>query len=388
MKLQFVKNILEDGSADIFLFEEIGGPRGINGAQVAEEIKFLNEVNNVSLIRLHINSPGGTVQDGLSIIGAMRASKAPVDTIAAGIAASIAGIIFLHGRKRSMNDFARLMIHSPSLPGSENGDFLKDTEKEALAQIQDLLATQLENNSNKSKKDIISLMEREIWVNADLALTWGLIDEIVDTKREGKTLVGNTIAEIYNSAAEFLNSSTTKTKTMLTVTNHLKLNDDASEQNVLEAVQNIEAEKVTADEAVTTHETTISEQSTKIEELEAEIVTLKGDAVVNEETKAVEFVENCITEGKFKAEDKENLVAQAKNNFEGFKIVANSIDAKAAHVDITDSIATPSTKAEPEVTLRDMERNDPKQLLKIRNESPELYESMYEKQYGVKLVLN
>lgn len=385
MKLQFVKNILEDGTADIFLFDEIGGPRGISGAQVAEEIKFLNEVQNVQEIRLHINSPGGLVQDGLSIIGAMRASKAPVDTIAAGIAASIAGIIFLHGRKRKMNDFARIMIHSPSLPGEENGRFLKDTEKEALAQIQDLLATQLENNSNKSKKDIIALMEREIWVDANLALNWGLIDEIVDTKREDVRLVGNSIAEIYNSATQILTKS--KTKKMILVTNHLNLNEDANDESVLQAIQNIETEKAEAESKVVDQEATIESLTTERDELKARVEQLEAEAVTSQEQTAVEFVENCISEGKFSDENREALIAQAKNNLESFKTIANSIEGKPVHVDITNAITTTEAISD-EMGLREMEKKDPKKLLEIRNNNPGLYEQMYEKQYGVKLTLN
>ena len=385
MKLQFVKDILEDGTADIFLFEEIGGPRGISGAQVAEEIKFLNEVKNVDLIRLHINSPGGTVQDGLSIIGAIRASKAPVDTIAAGIAASIAGIIFLHGRNRSMNDFAKIMIHAPSIPGEEDGRFLNDREKEALAQIQDTLAIQLQNNSNKSKGDILALMDREIWVNADLALTWGLIDEIINTAREDKTLAGNSIAEIYNSAKIILQPNTKFSK-MTTITNYLKLNDDASEASILEAVQNIETKADEAETKSSDQEQKISDLTDENETLKAKVEALEGTAKETEEAAAVEFVENCIEGGKFKAEDKDGLIEKAKADFEGFKIIANSVTG-VVHADITDGLA-PSSVLAPEMGLREMEKNEPNKLLQIRNENPDLYEKMYFEQYGVKLALN
>ena len=80
----------------MFLFGAIGSE--INGNAFAEQIKYLEEIG-VEELTIRINSPGGSVFEGMSIVSAIRASKMDITLINEGVAASMAGIILACGKK-------------------------------------------------------------------------------------------------------------------------------------------------------------------------------------------------------------------------------------------------------------------------------------------------
>src|SRR3972149_5396231 len=92
---KYIQNVGKE-EADIYLFDEIGNG-GINGQDFANEIQMLNDFG-VTLINVHINSPGGGIIEGYSIFAAIINSKAEVHTHIVGVAASMAGIIAMAGR--------------------------------------------------------------------------------------------------------------------------------------------------------------------------------------------------------------------------------------------------------------------------------------------------
>ena len=386
MALDKIHNLHADGSLDLFLYREIGGD-GTDGAQFASELQWVNEqMPEVSRIKLHINSYGGSVLEGLSIIGAMRASAIPVDTYLDGVAASIAGIIFLHGRKRHMVDYGKLMIHAPSIPNSDAMNHSPE-QREALRQAQDIISKQLANNSTKSKEDFIAIMEKEMWIDPQLALSWGLIDEVVSTDREVGLVIHNSIKDIYNMVNEDHKPDLIiKTNPMKDVKNHLKLDEGANEESVLSAVKVIENNLEVAEAALVDNSTAITEKDTQIEALTARVSDLEAAEKLAADNEAIAFVENCIEVGKFDAKQKDSLIASAKNSLDSFKAIANSIKV-SGHVDITASIVNKGEEVKDIAggkSLRELEKaNNPALLAKIKNETPEVYAALYKEQYGV-----
>ena len=77
---------------------------------------------------LHINSPGGDVTQGYSIISVILTMKTPINVYIVGIAASMAAVIAICGKNVYMYDYSRLMIHDPYFSGAET-DKLTDKEK-------------------------------------------------------------------------------------------------------------------------------------------------------------------------------------------------------------------------------------------------------------------
>lgn len=166
----------EKKEATIRLYGSIGDE--INGNEFAYMLAQIDAQADV--VNLRINSPGGSVYDGLSIVSAIFSMKAWINVYVDGIAASMAAVIAVCGDTVYMMDFAKLMIHDPFIPGNQA---LSEKDKKGLQKITDALRTILSRRGNK-EVDIAALMQKETWFSAQEALAEGLIDEIVSSKRK------------------------------------------------------------------------------------------------------------------------------------------------------------------------------------------------------------
>ena len=131
-------------------------------------------------IKLYINSPGGSVYDGLAIIDTMNYIEPDVQTIGIGLQASMGAMLLSAGTKgkRTALPNARIMIHQPS-SGTEG----KITDQEiALKEgvyLKKVLAEMMAKNTGKSLKEIEKAMDRDYWMSADEAKEFGIIDEVI-----------------------------------------------------------------------------------------------------------------------------------------------------------------------------------------------------------------
>ena len=131
-------------------------------------------------IKLDINSPGGSVYDGLAIIDTMNYIEPGVQTIGIGLQASMGAMLLSAGAKgkRYVLPNSRIMIHQPS-----SGTQGKITDQEiALKEgiyLKQKLAEMLAKNTGKDVKQVIKDMDRDNWMSAEEAKTYGLIDEVL-----------------------------------------------------------------------------------------------------------------------------------------------------------------------------------------------------------------
>jgi len=131
-------------------------------------------------IKLYINSPGGSVYDGLAIIDTMNYIEPDVQTIGIGLQASMGAMLLSSGAKgkRVCLPNARIMIHQPS-SGTEG----KITDQEiALKEgvyLKKVLAEMMAKNTGKSLKEIEKAMDRDYWMSAKEAKEFGIIDEVI-----------------------------------------------------------------------------------------------------------------------------------------------------------------------------------------------------------------
>ena len=131
-------------------------------------------------IKLYINSPGGSVYDGLAIIDTMNYIEPDVQTIGIGLQASMGAMLLSAGAKgkRYVLPNSRIMIHQPS-----SGTQGKSTDQEiALKEgiyLKQKLAEMLAKNTGKDVKQVIKDMDRDNWMSAEEAKTYGLIDEVL-----------------------------------------------------------------------------------------------------------------------------------------------------------------------------------------------------------------
>lgn len=133
-------------------------------------------------IKLYINSPGGSVYDGLAIYDTIQYIKPDVQTIGIGLQASMGAFLLSSGTKgkRSVLPNSRIMIHQPST----SNQYAKITDLEINLKEGLLLKKQLNEilakNTGQKLAKIETDMERDFWMSADEAKKYGLIDQIVD----------------------------------------------------------------------------------------------------------------------------------------------------------------------------------------------------------------
>lgn len=220
----------------IRLFGSLGGE--INGDEFARDLATLE--GKAKKINLHINSPGGSVSQGYSIISVMLSSKTPIDVYIVGIAASMAAAIAVCGRKVFMYDYSKLMIHDPFYSGKSTAK-LSDKDRRALDQVTDSLRTIL-SRRGKDKTEIAKLMQSETWFGADEARRAGLADGIISTKREDefKNLSANDI--FSRISAEYFHNNNNSTFKNMDLSQQLAAVlglDDPEEKDVIAAVKRL-----------------------------------------------------------------------------------------------------------------------------------------------------
>lgn len=131
-------------------------------------------------IKLYINSPGGSVYDGLAIYDTMQYISPDVQTIGIGLQASMGAFLLSSGTKgkRFVLPSSRIMIHQPS-----SGTQGKITDQEITLNESILLKKKLNEifakNTGQKLSKIEKDMERDFWMGADEARKYGIIDEVI-----------------------------------------------------------------------------------------------------------------------------------------------------------------------------------------------------------------
>ena len=148
------------------------------------QLMYLNSVDPLSDVKLFINTPGGSVDDGLAIYDIMNWVDCDVATYVMGLAASMGSIICSSGAdgKRRALPHSKIMIHQVSGGGRGQCADVQIVAAE-MKKSQDELYRILANNTGKSFEQIERDADRDHWLTAQEALEYGLIDEIITKKK-------------------------------------------------------------------------------------------------------------------------------------------------------------------------------------------------------------
>jgi len=135
-------------------------------------------------INMYINSPGGSFTALTAIYDTMQFVKPQIQTICMGQAASAAAVILAAGTKgkRLALEHARVLIHQPSGGGEGQSSDIEIQAREIL-RMRDLLEQMLADHSGKAPEDIRKDIERDKILTAREAVEYGLIDEVVSTRK-------------------------------------------------------------------------------------------------------------------------------------------------------------------------------------------------------------
>lgn len=147
---------------------------------IISQLLFLESEDHNKDIAIYINSPGGSVIAGLSIYDTMKFIKPEISTIAIGQACSMAALLLSAGNKNKRYALpnSRIMIHQPLGSYSGQASDIK-IHAEEIIKIKTILNKILSENTGKNILDIEKDTERDYFMSAEHALSYGLIDKII-----------------------------------------------------------------------------------------------------------------------------------------------------------------------------------------------------------------
>ncbi len=161
---------------EIWLYDEINTA---SATEIIIQLRHLDRTNGD--IKVFINSPGGSVTDGMAIADAIKNCKNDVCTICTGMAASMGAFILSCGTKgkRYITPLSEVMIHQP-LGGTQGqaSDILITAEH--IKKTKDKINKILAENTSKSIKVIAKDCDRDYYMDADEAIRYGICDYIYD----------------------------------------------------------------------------------------------------------------------------------------------------------------------------------------------------------------
>ena len=169
----------------IFLGEDVNAT---SASLVIAQLLFLESEDPDKEISLYINSPGGSITDGMGIVDTMNYIKCPVSTICVGLAASFGAVLLANGEKgkRFATPNSEILIHQPLIGGQGGGISGQATEIKIHADH--MIRTRAKLNKLLSEKTGQSIdtierdTERDHYMTAEEALAYGLIDGIMDKR--------------------------------------------------------------------------------------------------------------------------------------------------------------------------------------------------------------
>ena len=164
----------------IFLNGEVNDD---SATSIVAQLLFLESEDPETDISLYINSPGGLVTAGMSIYDTMQFIKPDVSTICMGQACSMGAVLLAAGKagKRYILPHARVMIHQPlgGAQGQASDILIRATE---IKRVKETLTQILSNHSNRPVGKLEKDMDRDNFMSAEEAVSYGLVDKIIDKR--------------------------------------------------------------------------------------------------------------------------------------------------------------------------------------------------------------
>ena len=169
----------------IFLGEDVNPT---SASLIIAQLLFLESEDPDKEIFLYINSPGGSITDGMGIVDTMNYIKCPVSTICVGLAASFGAVLLANGEKgkRYATPNSEILIHQPLIGGQGGGISGQATEikihADHMIRTREKLNKLLSDRTGQSIETIERDTERDHYMTAQEALEYGLIDGIMDKR--------------------------------------------------------------------------------------------------------------------------------------------------------------------------------------------------------------
>lgn len=370
--LQLVTGEARPGEAASIRF--FGKVTAQSTARFNEEFEYLETVIRPSLIRVLINSEGGSVLHGMTTYATIQNSTIDTECVIEGMAASMGSVLWAAGKRSLMRDYSILMIHNPFLPSAEEGE-ASELVKAFTRQIETIYRKRF----SLTAEQVQSIMAGETgkdgtYFDASLAVSAGIIPEknILHTSPQLCEKVKNSISGLEDAgdiqnvmskitaeagnhptpAQQNINLNTMNEERTIpfelgAVAASLGIKDKFEVTDVMSrisALMNVEASLTEANRKLTDAQTVIAGKDASIGNLQKDLAETVAKLSVFEKKEADEkkaridkLVEDAVTAGKIEKESKEQWVEMAGSNYELAEKTLASIPAREK---ITHEIAT------------------------------------------------
>jgi ATP-dependent Clp protease, protease subunit len=147
---------------------------------VVAQLLFLQNEDSKKDIQMYINSPGGSVYDGMAIYDTIKHIKCDVSTVGIGLQASMGAFLLSSGTKgkRYLLPHAKVMIHQPSSGTRGKVSDMEIDLKESL-KTRELLNKILADNTGQKLSKIEKDVDRDFWMDAEEAVAYGVADKVI-----------------------------------------------------------------------------------------------------------------------------------------------------------------------------------------------------------------
>lgn len=231
-------------SAEISIYDEIGG-WGISAKEFAQDLKSLKGIRDLTL---RLNSPGGSVFDGMAIYNLLKAHDAQITVHVDGLAASMASVIAMAGDLIVMPENSMMMIHNPWTMTAGDAEELRKNA-DLLDKIKKAMISAYTSKTGLSEEMISQYMDEETWFTGSEAAELGFADEVEEPMQMAAMF---DLSKFQNSPKEFHKPSAVADKTKA----HTGEQSMSTETNA--AVNTVDLEKIKSD-AVTAERKRVSD---------------------------------------------------------------------------------------------------------------------------------
>jgi len=373
MELKTSHIVNRDKKEITFLLYGIIGEK-IDGDYFAQELNWAGR--NYDIITIRINSDGGDVTQGLSIISEIFASSAHVITKIDGVAASIAGVIAFAGDEIKANDYAQWMCHEAYYIDKSGkrvpNEQLSAKDKKAIKKANEQLAFLL-SKRGKSEEEIAKLMKKETWLKADELLADQLIDEVIETGRKSELAAlapQKLVAKLIDENPQITQKTDTNMKLIALA---LGLPENATEKQIVDAINAEKAKLTSASNKVTTMEKALVDQ--KIEQGKASgAITDDNEAEMRELATANAGLFDKVVKKMVAKTTTDDEQDGNQNNLQTEKPLRMS-DVLNVLKNQTGGGSSSKTEAEQ---FDDLQKNDPDALEEMETKEPEKFKKLYD----------
>ncbi len=352
-------------SVEVRLYGEIWSYGEGSSRNLSNKLRELAKTN--SYITIRMNSGGGSVLEGVAIYNIIASVDAHVTIIIEGIAASAASFICMAADKVIMAKATRMMLHKISGGAWGSATKLRDVADQMDSWEEDLYKlyadkTKLSVEEVKSK---FFQEGKDIWLNPQQALKYGLVDEIIDNSIEAPS---NSITNSVDSLWQYYdtqisNQLNIKNKMNEELLKELGLPKNASQEDVTNAIKALKGKDTPPEE-----DKEKEEMANKIAEME--------------QSRREELVNSAIKDKRICATQKENWINLATKDYDSAKATLEAMNPVVKATDLIKNGTIDPIENRSKWTMEDYLKNDPEAVAEMKEREPAKYQKLVDAEYN------